>query len=112
MTSLLSMASKGERYCTLGEGGFWKRGTYAWSSAFVAHRYGGANSFNTSGFSVPSLASGFPAGSSPYQSYAYQYDAGQRMATRYATAVGRDAVKNMLREFWPDISTRVLRRHP
>ena len=32
--------------------------------------------------------------------------------TRYAYAIMRDAGSNAFREFWPDIATHVLHRHP
>ena len=107
ITSLLSITSKGGHYCALGEGGFWKRGTYAATRAFAAHRYDGANSFNVS--DAIGLGSA-PVGPAGY--YSYQNYSGERLAARYASAVGRDALKNMFREFWPDISTRVLHRRP
>jgi hypothetical protein len=107
MNSLLAMTSKGGHYCVLGEGGFWKRGTYAAGRAFAAHRYDGGNSSN--------LSNAFGLGVSPAvpsSFYSYQNYAGERLAARYASAVGRDAIKNMFREFWPDIATHVLGRHP
>ena len=105
ITSLLSITSKGGHYCALGEGGFWKRGTYAATQAFAAHRYDGANSFNVSDAFGRGSA---PVGTAGY--YSYQNYSGERLAARYASAVGRDALKNMFREFWPDISTHVLHR--
>jgi len=106
MSSLLSVTSKSEHYCALGEGGFWKRGTYAASRAFAAHRYDGVNSFKASELFGPVIVPGLPAGY-PYANYA-----GERLAARYASAVGRDALRNMFREFWPDISIHMLHRHP
>ena len=104
--SLVSLTSKGEHYCALGEGGFWKRGTYAATRAFASHRFDGTNSFNTS--DILAAGPGFPAsGYYPYQNYS-----GDRLAARYASAVGRDALRNMFREFWPDISNHMLHRHP
>ena len=107
INSLLSITSKGGHYCALGEGGFWKRGTYAATQAFAAHRYDGANSFNVSDAFGRGSA---PVGTAGY--YSYQNYSGERLAARYASAVGRDALKNMFREFWPDISTHVLHRRP
>ena len=107
ITSLLSITSKGGCYCALGEGGFWKRGTYAATRAFAAHKYDSTNSSNASELSGPGMAPGVPVGYYPYQNYA-----GERLAARYASAVGRDALRNMFREFWPDISTHLLNRHP
>ena len=110
ITSLLSITSHTRgSYCALGEGGFWKRSTYAATRAMVAHRYSGISSFDNSQFQGPGAVPGFP---SNYSAYQYQYDAGQKLASRYGYAVGRDALRNIFSEFWPDISTRVLRRHP
>ena len=107
ITSVLSVTSKGGRYCALGEGGFWKRGTYAATRAFAAHTYDGGNLFKTADLFPLGITAGFPAGYYPYQNYA-----GERLAARYASAIGRDALKNMFREFWPDIATHMLHRHP
>jgi len=107
ITSLLSMTSHGgNNYCALGEGGFWKRSTYAATRAMVAHRYNGMNSFDPSQ-RVPGAGAipGFPSNLGASR---YQYDAGQRLASRYGYAVGRDALRNMFTEF----STRVMRRRP
>jgi hypothetical protein len=105
INSFLSVTSKGGHYCALGEGGFWKRGTYAATRAFAAHKYDG--SFNLSDAFGLGSSPGVPAGYYPYQNYT-----GERLAARYASAVGRDALKNMFREFWPDISTHMLHRRP
>jgi hypothetical protein len=110
--SLLDLASRNQHYCPLGEGGFWKRGTYALGQAFAAHRYDNTNSFAASQLFAPGAASGLASGYGAYSGYSYQYDAGQRLATRYATGVGRDTLKNMFREFWPDVSGHVLHRKP
>jgi hypothetical protein len=32
--------------------------------------------------------------------------------TKYGYAIMRDALTNAFREFWPDIATHVLHRHP
>ena len=34
------------------------------------------------------------------------------LAVKYGYAIGRDALTNTFREFWPDIATHVLHRHP
>ena len=45
-----------ERYYAMGEGGFWKRRTYAATRIFVARKYNGDNTFNISEVSAaPSL---------------------------------------------------------
>jgi hypothetical protein len=75
--------------------------------AFVAHRYDG-NSFNAS--ELLGAGNAFAAPGSSY--YAYPNYTGERLAARYASAVGRDTLKNMFSEFWPDFASHVLRRHP
>ena len=108
INTLVSLTShKGGRYCALGEGGFWKRGTYAATRAFVAHRFDSSNSFNASELLGPGIASAVPG-----SYYAYPNYTGERLAARYASAVGRDTLKNMFSEFWPDFATHVLHRHP
>ena len=34
------------------------------------------------------------------------------LAAKFGYAIGRDALTNMFREFWPDIATHVLHRRP
>lgn len=36
----------------------------------------------------------------------------ENLAEKYAYALRRDALTNVFREFWPDIATHVLHRHP
>ncbi len=96
-----------ERYFAIGEGGFWKRGTYAATRIFVTPNYHGHNSFNISELLGRGMAQGI--------SIAY-YPSSDRtagkLAGKYAYALGRDALTNVFREFWPDIATHVLHRHP
>ena len=37
---------------------------------------------------------------------------GSALAAKFAYAIGGDALTNVFREFWPDIATHVLHRHP
>jgi len=43
--------------------------------------------------------------------YPSQDRTGGALATTYAYALGRDALTNVFREFWPDIASHVLHRH-
>ena len=36
----------------------------------------------------------------------------EAIASKYGYAIGRDALTNIFREFWPDIAAHVLHRHP
>jgi hypothetical protein len=96
-----------ERYYAKGEGGFWKRGIYAASRVLITPNYHGHASFNASEVVGRAAAQGI--------SIAY-YPRSDRtvgdLASKYAYALGRDALTNIFREFWPDIATHVLHRHP
>ena len=96
-----------QRYYALGEGTFWKRTTYAATRIFVARKYNGDNTFNVSEVLGRGIAQGI---STTY--YPSQSNTGEKLAEKYAYALGRDALTNVFREFWPDIATHVLHRHP
>ena len=104
---LPTLLHQDQRYYAKGEGGFWKRGTYAATRIFVARKYDGDNTFNTSEVLGRAIAQGI---STTY--YPSQSNSGERLAEKYAYALGRDALTNVFREFWPDIATHVLHRHP
>ena len=105
--ALPSILHQDERYYAKGEGGFWKRGIYAASRILITQDYRGNNTFNASEIFGRGIAQGI--------SLAY-YPSGSRTASslsqKYAYAIGRDALTNVFREFWPDIATHVLHRHP
>ena len=96
-----------ERYFAMGEGGFWKRGTYAATRIFVARDYHGQNVFNISEVLGRAMAQAISISYYPSQD-----QTGEKLAEKYAYALGRDALTNVFREFWPDIATHVLHRHP
>lgn len=95
------------RYYAMGEGGFWKRGIYAASRILITPDYHGHNTFNASEVFGRAMAQGI---STTY------YPASDRtvgaLAVKYGWAMGRDALTNVFREFWPDIATHVLHRRP
>lgn len=96
-----------ERYYAKGGGGFLKRAVYSSSRVLITPDYHGHNTFNFSEVVGRGIAQGI---SREY------YPSSDRtlgaLAVRYGYAVGRDALTNVFREFWPDIATHVLRRHP
>lgn len=96
-----------ERYFAKGEGGFWKRGIYAATRVLITPNYQGHNSFNISELLGRGIAQGI---STTY--YPSADHTGEQLAAKYAYAIGRDALTNVFREFWPDIATHVLHRHP
>lgn len=96
-----------ERYYAMGKGTFWRRFFYSGTRVFVTPNYDGHNSFNVSELLGRGMAQGI--------SLSY-YPSGTRTAgaisQKYAYAIGRDALTNIFREFWPDIATHVLHRNP
>jgi hypothetical protein len=96
-----------ERYYAKGKGPILKRGIYAATRILVTPNYSGHDSFNISEL----LGRG--AAEAISESY---YPGNDRTAgvyaNRYAYALGRDALTNVFREFWPDIAVHVLHRHP
>src|SRR5258708_38536111 len=69
--------------------------------------YHGHNSFNASELLGRGMAQGISIAYYPSKSRT-----ASAIATKYAYALGRDALTNVFREFWPDIATHVLHRHP
>ena len=105
--ALPTILHQDERYYAKGEGGFWKRFIYSTSRVLITPGYSGHNTFNASEI--------FGRGISQGVSLAYYPSADRtagKLAAKYGYAVMRDALTNAFREFWPDIATHVLHRHP
>jgi len=95
-----------ERYYAKGEGGIWKRAIYAASRILITPDYHGHNTFNAAEVFGRGISQGVSASYYP----SADRTAGA-LAVKYGYAMGRDALTNVFREFWPDISTHVLHRH-
>jgi hypothetical protein len=105
--ALPTILHEDERYYAMGQGSFLKRGIYAASRIFITPDYHGHNTFNASEV--------FGRGISQGISLSYYPSADRTagaLAEKYGWAMGRDALTNTFREFWPDIATHVLHRHP
>jgi hypothetical protein len=92
-----------ERYYAMGEGGFWKRGIYSATRILITPNYHGKNTFNTSeivgrGISQAISLSYYPSKTQTLGGF----------SEKYTYALGRDALTNVFREFWPDINKHVL----
>lgn len=96
-----------ERYYAKGEGGFLKRAVYAATRVLITPDYHGHNSFNASEIFGRGMAQGVSM--AYYPSHDRTLGA---LSVKYGYAIGRDALTNVFREFWPDIATHVLHRHP
>jgi hypothetical protein len=95
-----------ERYYAKGEGGFWKRAVYSGSRILITPNYQGHNSFNASEIFGRGIAQGISTSYYPSKDRTLG-----TLAVKYGYALGRDALTNVVREFWPDITTHVLHRH-
>jgi hypothetical protein len=96
-----------ERYYAMGKGNFWKRAAYSGSRILITPDYHGHSSFNASELLGRGTAQAISIAYYPSKSRT-----ASAIATKYAYALGRDALTNVFREFWPDIATHVLHRHP
>ena len=96
-----------ERYYAKGQGSIWNRGIYAASRVLITPNYQGRNTFNAAEMLGRAISEGV--------SVTY-YPSSDRTAPevgeKFGWAVGRDALTNVFREFWPDIATHVLHRPP
>ncbi|HEY2019253.1 MAG TPA: hypothetical protein VGH38_37355 [Bryobacteraceae bacterium] len=103
---LPTLLHQDERYYAKGDGPIWKRGIYAASRILITPNYHGHNTFNASEVFGRGIAQGISASYYP----SADRSAGA-LAVKYGWAMGRDALTNVFREFWPDISSRLFHRH-
>ena len=96
-----------ERYYALGRGGVWKRLVYSSSRILITPSYHGHNGFNVSEILGRAISQGISLSYYPSQTRTPG-----ALASKYGYAIGRDALTNVFREFWPDIAVHVLHRHP
>jgi hypothetical protein len=95
-----------ERYYAKGEGGIFKRAIYAASRILITPDYHGHDSFNASEVFGRGMAQAISLSYYPSSDRT-----GGALAVKYGWAMGRDALTNVFREFWPDISARLFHRH-
>ncbi|MBZ5576938.1 MAG: hypothetical protein LAP40_10300 [Acidobacteriia bacterium] len=104
--ALPTILHEDERYYAKGEGGALKRAIYAASRILITPDYHGHATFNAAEVFGRGMAQGISA--SYYPSADRTLGA---LAVKYGYAMSRDALTNVFREFWPDISAHVLHRH-
>lgn len=95
-----------ERYYSKGVGSILDRVAYSTSRVLITPNYHGKNTFNVSEV--------FGRGISQAISLTYYPSADQNIGPfmeKYGYAIGRDAVTNAFREFWPDIDAHFIHRH-
>ncbi|MFZ0733924.1 MAG: hypothetical protein WAM79_16500 [Candidatus Sulfotelmatobacter sp.] len=107
--ALPSVFHEDERYYARGEGNgtILKRGVYAATRILITPNYQGKNTFNTSEVLGRAISQGI---STTYYPQADRTPGA--LAVKYGWAMGRDALTNVFREFWPDIAVHILHRHP
>jgi hypothetical protein len=105
--ALPTILHEDERYYARGEGKILKRAFYAASRVLITPDYHGHNTINASEILGRAMAQGISIAYYPSQDRTLG-----ALAIKYGYAVGRDALTNVFREFWPDIATHVLHRHP
>lgn len=104
--ALPTVLHEDERFYAMGQGNIFKRGIYASSRVLITPNYQGHNTFNASEILGRGIAQGI--------SLSY-YPSSDRTASalmeKYAYAIGRDALTNTFREFWPDINYHLFHHH-
>lgn len=94
-----------ERYYAKGEGKLWKRATYAASRILITPNYHGKNGFNTSEILGRGIAQGISLSYYPSTDRTFG-----DLSEKYGYSLGRDALTNVFREFWPDIAAHIAHR--
>lgn len=103
--ALPTLLHEDERYYAKGEGGILKRGMYAATRILITPNYQGHNTINASEI----LGRGMAQEISRFYYPPGEHSVGA-LAVKFGYAMGRDALTNVVREFWPDISAHILHR--
>ena len=90
------------RYYTLGHGGFLKRAAYSFSRIAITRQDNGHNTFNFSEVVGSGAASGI---SSLY--YPTADRDWTKVGQRWGTSIGLDGATFIVKEFWPDINSKI-----
>jgi hypothetical protein len=102
---LPTLLQQDARYYAKGQGSTGFRLKYAATRVFITPNYDGKNEFNASEVFGIATAQAISLAYYPAESRT-----GGKFAKKYAFALGRDALTNVLREFWPDIATKVFHK--
>lgn len=97
-----SVLHEDERYYAKGEGGILHRGVYASTRVFITPDYHGENAVDASEIPGGGIANAISLTYYPSKEQTFG-----TFAEKYACAVGRDALTNSFREFWPDIAAHL-----
>ena len=94
------------RYYTLGRGGFTKRAGYSVSRLIVTRTDKGGRIFNISEI----VGNGSAAGIACFY-YPSQERTWTKTGQRWVTQVGLDGFANLIKEFWPDVNSKLFHNH-
>ena len=105
--ALPTVLHEDERYYAKGQGPVLDRAVYSASRILITPNYDGQNTFNGAellgrGISQAISLSYYPSSDRTFE----------QIAEKYGWALGRDAVTNVFREFWPDISNHIVHHPP
>lgn len=105
--ALPTVLHEDERYYAKGEGPLMHRAFYSSTRILITPNYSGKSTFNASEILGRGIAQSI--------SLSY-YPSNDRtlgdFAQKYGWALGRDALTNVFREFWPDISNHIVHHPP
>jgi hypothetical protein len=93
------------RYFRLGSGGFFKRTGYALSRIWVTRTDAGGTTVNFSEIAGAGLSSGISNFYYPPEDRTLS-----KNLSRWGIMVGEDTFFNLLKEYWPDIRHKLLKR--
>jgi len=105
--ALPSVFHEDERFYARGKGRILTRAIYAASRVVITPDYHGHNTINAAEILGTGIAQGISRTYYPKSDRSIG-----ALAVKFGYAIGRDAYTNMFREFWPDIATHILHRHP
>jgi len=105
--ALPTLLHQDERYYAMGKGSIFKRLIYSVSRVVITPNYEGRQTFNSSEIFGRGISQGISLAYYPSQTRTLE-----GIASKYSYALGRDALTNAFREFWPDIAVHVLHRRP
>lgn len=104
---LPSILHEDGRYYAMGTGSKWKRLAYSASRVVITRTYSGRQTFNFAGI-------GGKIGTQAVSTTYYPPSAASfgTLSTKFAYSIARDVGFTVFREFYPDIATHILHRHP
>jgi hypothetical protein len=105
--ALPTVLHQDERYYIKRKGSIVHRSIYASSRVLITPDYHGHEVFNTSEILGRGMAQAISLSYDPDDEHTVGSFAGS-----YAFALGRDALTNLFREFWPDVAAHLRHRHP